>query len=183
MGSHRILQPAIVIGIGLLLGACTYQQSLRHPTLPPLVPIDRTMDCGQIDLSIDRADTVRWLIRDDGGRLETSGHKAARYAGNAVLIPISLISYFPTYIDDGGHTVLNAADGRIRELLQLKRDRGCPARVTALSGMDDLTLLAELETVQGQLDAGQGEQGELFRQRMTLLDSLRVVLPLGPTTP
>ncbi len=106
------------------------------------------MDCQQIDLSIDRADTVRWLIRDDGGTLETSSHRSARYTGNVFVIPISLLSYFPTYIGDGGHAVLNAADGRIRELLQLKRDRGCPARATALPGMDELAVLAELETVQ-----------------------------------
>jgi hypothetical protein len=183
MRSHRNVKLTAVMTIGLLLGACTYQQSLRHPKLPPLVPIDRTMDCRQIDLAIDRADTVRWLIRDDGGSLETSGHKAARYAGNAVLIPISLISYVPAYIDDGGHTVLNAADGRIRELLQLKRDRGCPARATTLPGMDDLALLVELEAVQVQLDAGRGEQAALFGQRTKLLDGLRVVPPLVPTSP
>ena len=148
MGSLRVLKLTAVMTIGLLLGACTYQQSLRHPKLPPLVPIDRTMDCRQIDLAIDRADTVRWLIRDDGG-----------------------------------HTVLNAADGRIRELLQLKRDRGCPARATTLPGMDDLALLVELEAVQVQLDAGRGEQAALFGQRTKLLDGLRVVPPLVPTSP
>jgi hypothetical protein len=135
------------------------------------------MDCRQIELAIDRADTVRWLIRDDGGKLETSGHKAARYAGNAVLIPISLIGYFPTYIPDGGHTVLDAADARIRELLQLKRDRGCPPRATTLAGKDDLALLEELEALQAQLAAGDGEQGALFAHRTQLLDGLRVVPP------
>jgi len=182
MGSLRVLKLTAVMTIGLLLGACTYQQSLRHPKLPPLVPIDRTMDCRQIDLAIDRADTVRWLIRDDGGSLETSGHKAARYAGNAILTPI-IGGPLPMYIDDGGHTVLSAADERIRELLLLKRNRGCPPRATTLPGTDDLALLVELEVVRVQLDAGHGEQGELFRQRTKLLDGLRVVPPSRSTSP
>jgi hypothetical protein len=183
MKGHTVLQSMAVLAACLWAGGCSYQPSLRHPKLPPLVPIDRTMDCRQLDLAIDRADTVRWLIRDDGGKLETGGHKAARYAGNAVIIPISLIGYFPTYIDDGGHTVLNAADGRIRELLQLKRDHGCPARATKMPRVDDFAVLAELEAVQAQLDAGRGEQSELFKRRTELLDGLRVVPPLVPAAP
>jgi len=183
MGNHRALKCIATLATVLWVSACTYQQTLRHPKLPPLVPIDRTMDCRQIDLAIDRADTVRWLIRDDGGNLETSGHKAARYAGNAVLIPISLISYFPTYIPDGGHTVLNAADERIRELLQLKRDRACATRATTVPGKDDMALLAELESVQAQLDAGRGKEGVLFVQRTQLLDGLRVVPPRTSSSP
>jgi hypothetical protein len=182
MGSQLVLKAAAVLAAALALPACSYQQSVRHPKLPPLVPIDRTMDCRQIDLSIDRADTVRWLIRDDGGSLETSGHKAARYAGNAILTPL-LGGPIPTYIGDGGHTVLGAADERIRQLLQLKRDRGCPPRASALPGKDDLALLAELESVQGRIDAGDGEQGELFGQRTQLLDGLRVVPPVGSQPP
>jgi hypothetical protein len=179
---NRHLRMSATLAAALSLAACSYQQSLRHPKLPPLVPIDLTMDCRQIDLTLDRADTVRWLIRDDGGKLETSGHRAARYAGNAIVIPISLISYFPTYIPDGGHTVLNAADGRIRELLQLKRDRGCPPRATALPGLDDLALLVELEGVQAQLDGDRGKESELLERRTTLLDGLRVVSPLGASS-
>jgi hypothetical protein len=179
---NRHLRMSATLAVALSLAACSYQQSLRHPKLPPLVPIDLTMDCRQIDLTLDRADTVRWLIRDDGGKLETSGHRAARYAGNAIVIPISLISYFPTYIPDGGHTVLNAADGRIRELLQLKRDRGCPPRATALPGLDDLALLVELEGVQAQLDGDRGKESELLERRTTLLDGLRVVSPLGASS-
>jgi hypothetical protein len=177
MRIHRALKCLAALATMLWVSACTYQQTLRHPKLPPLVPIDRTMDCRQIDLAIDRADTVRWLIRDDGGTLETSGHKAARYAGNAILIPISLIGYFPTYIPDGGHTVLNAADERIRELLQLKRDRDCSPRATMVPGKDDIALLVELEAVQAQIESDHGDQGALFAQRTTLLDGLRVVPP------
>ena len=66
---------------------------------------------------------MRWVIRDDGGELETSGHKAARYAGNFLMIPLSLGVGGPVYLNDGGHAVLNAADHRIIQLLQIE---ACP---------------------------------------------------------
>jgi hypothetical protein len=55
-----------------LMPAACYTPSLKTPTLSPLSADEKTMDCAQLDLALDRADTVRWLIRDDGGRLETA---------------------------------------------------------------------------------------------------------------
>jgi hypothetical protein len=172
-----------VIVVLLLTGACTYHQSLRHPKLPQLAPIETSMDCPEIDLAIDRADTVRWVIRDDGGNLETTGQKAARYAGNVVVVPLSLLSYFPTYIDDGGHAVLHAADARIQELLLLKRERGCPPRTTAMPGVDDATVLTQLEVVQAALESGGGNQAHLFDEQTRLLDGLRIVPPAVSQSP
>jgi hypothetical protein len=163
-------QACCTLAASTLLGACAYQPTIRHPEMPTLAPIETTMSCPQIDLAIDRADTVRWIIRDDGGSLETSGEQAARYASNVVLIPLSFFAFVPIFIDDGGHTVLDAADGRIRALLQLKRERNCPPRTTALPGMDDRALLLEL-------DAGSGEESRSFDERTRLLDGLRVVPP------
>jgi len=164
-----------MLAAAALLAGCSYQPSLRHPKLPALVPIETTMDCRQIDHAIDRADTVRWVIRDDGGQLETSGERAARYTGNFLLVPLTMLGGVPVAMADGGHAVLNAADGRIRQLLQLKRDHGCPPRATTLPGTDDLALLRELDALQQQLDAGQGDEAVLFKARTRLLDGLRVV--------
>jgi hypothetical protein len=173
--------------VGLVLVACSYQPSMQHPKLPALVPIDTTMDCPQIDVAIDRADTVRWLIRDDGGRLETSSHRAARYTGNFVLIPLSVLAMGPVYMRDNGHAVLDAADGRIRELLQLKRDRGCPPRTTALAELNDVALLGLLESVLADFEAGRVDEEQMLKQRTQLLDGLRLVPVAGgdlsPTEP
>jgi hypothetical protein len=152
---------------------------MQHPTLPALVPIDTTMDCREIDVAIDRADTVRWLIRDDGGSLETSSHRAARYTGNFFLIPLSVLGGSPSSMTDGGHAVLNAADGRIRELLLLKRARGCPPRATALPELDDLALLDALEAVQADFGAGRVDEEQMLKQRTKLLDGLRLVPVTG----
>jgi hypothetical protein len=159
----------------LALAACSYQPSMQHPKLPALVPIDTTMACPQIDVAIDRADTVRWLIRDDGGRLETSSHRAARYTGNFLLVPLSVLAMTPMFMPDSGHAVLDAADGRIRELLQLKRDRGCPPRATALPELDDLALLGALEATQADFGAGRVDEEQMLKQRTRLLDGLRLV--------
>ncbi len=167
------------MAIALVLAACSYQPSMQHPKLPALAPTDTTMDCRQIDAAIDRADTVRWLIRDDGGRLETSNHRAARYTANFILVPLSVLAMSPAYMPDGGHAVLDAADGRIRELLQFKRDRDCPQRATALPELDDLALLGELEAVKADFGAGRVDEEQMLKQRTRLLDGLRLVPVAG----
>jgi hypothetical protein len=79
------------------------------------------------------------------------------------------------FFGGGGHAVLNAADGRILQLLQVKRSRGCPARATALPGKNDLTLLGELESIQGRIDAGKADEALLLEERTSLLDHLRLM--------
>jgi hypothetical protein len=70
--------------------------------------------------------------------------------------------------------LLDAADGRIRELLQQKRSRDCRPRATAMADMDDAALLRALESIQVKLDAG-GDEAALLYERTGLLDNLRVV--------
>jgi hypothetical protein len=173
----RWSRPSAAAVLTLALAACSYQPSMPHPKLPALVPIDTTMDCRQVDLAIDRADTVRWLIRDDGARLETSTHRSARYTANFLLVPVSVMALNPLFFPDGGHAVLDAADGRIRELLQLKRDRGCPPRPTALPGLDDLALLGELDALKADFGAGRLDEEHMLDRRTQLLDGLRLVPP------
>jgi hypothetical protein len=170
------------LALALSLAACVaYAPSINHPTLAPPGSAEQTMDCARLDVALDRTDTVRWVIRDDGGTLEASSDRTARYAANAVLVvPLSLLLRNPVWFPDGGHAVLNAADRRILELLQLKRSRGCPARATALPGKNDLTLLGELESIQGRIDAGKGDEALLLEERTKLLDHLRL-MPAFPS--
>jgi hypothetical protein len=136
------------------------------------------MKCPEIDLAIDRTETVRWVIREYGGSLESSGFRRFREAGDLILgFPLLLFGVSPKHLleNESGHYALDASDARIRELLQLKRARGCPPRITALAGMNDIALLADLESVQAKLDAGSGDEGKLLKERTRLLDGLRVV--------
>ena len=172
----RILLAA---AFAIALTSCTtWDPYLWHTRLKPLSSNEQTMECPAINLAIDRTETVRWVIRDHGGSLESSGFRGFREATNLILTsPLLLFGVSPKYLmeHDSGHYALDAADQRIRGLLQLKRARGCPPRITASPGMDDIALLAELESVQAKLDAGSGEEGQLLKQRTRLLDGLRLV--------
>lgn len=163
---------ALTLAACLALTGCAaagYQQTLAPPKTKVSHVGDAELDCTRLESAIARTDTVRWVIRDDGGRLETGGHKAARYAANVVLVPLA-----KGWWEDGGHAVLDAADRRIVELLLLKRAKGCPAAPTTDPGRTDLQLLVELEPL---LDAG---SREALDRRTALLDGLRVVAPPVP---
>ncbi len=155
---------------------CAYRPMIQRPA-EPVRPEYASYDCSQLDAAILKIDTVRWVIRDDGGDLETSGHKAARYAGNFLMIPLSLGVGGPVYLKDGGHAVLNAADHRILDLLRLKRARGCPAAPTSEPGMTDLQMLEVLEPL---MPATGSTDRQTYDQRTALLDRLRAPLPAPP---
>jgi len=156
---------------------CAYRPMIQRPA-EAVRPEYASYDCSQLDAAILKIDTVRWVIRDDGGELETSGHKAARYAGNFLMIPLLLgAGGGPFYMTDGGHLVLNAADHRIVELLRLKRVRGCPAAATSEPGMTDLQMLEVLEPM---MPATGSPDRQTYDHRTALLDRLRAPLPAPP---
>jgi hypothetical protein len=160
--------------------ACSYRPSVTHPKMAPPTTSEMTLPCDQVDLAIDRADTVRWVIRDDGGKLESSGEKAGRYTANAFLVPLSILAMTPNAIPDSGQSALAAVDLRVFKLLQLKRDRNCPARPTSVAGLDDRALTAELEALLARID-GEGRSRMLLDEWTRLLDGLRVVAPAAST--
>jgi hypothetical protein len=124
--------------------------------------VEKAMNCGQIDLAIDQADTVRWVMRVDG-------------VGTLQLTPKS---------SGLGIRNLDAAETRIRGLLQLKRDRSCPARPTAFSGTDDAALSRKLDSIQAQIDAAGWFTNTypLLQEGRSLLDGLRP-MPTVPRRP
>lgn len=161
---------ALVAATVLSAGCSGYRPSVVHPKLKAPTAADIELTCAQIDLAIDRTDTVRWLILDDGGKLETEDEKAMRIMANTVLVPLL---WAPA--SDEGNAVLEAADRRLLKLLQLKRDRHCPARPTMSPGVDDLALAAQLEDLMSRIDGEEGRQAQLLSARTALLDGLRVL--------
>lgn len=170
----RRLPVVVFLAAGALAG-CGYSQSVIHPTVAEPTAADIALTCEEIDFAIDRADTVRWVIRDDGGELESDNEKVARYSGNMLIVPLSLLAMFPTALPDGGSGVLEAVDRRILALLELKRDRRCPARPSAVPGMDDLAVAAEVEALQARIAGEEGRTKPLLDRRTGLLDGLRVL--------
>lgn len=166
---------SIAVLAGTMLAGCGYNPSVMHPKLAEPKAADITLSCEQIDLAIDRADTVRWVIRDDGGELESDKERAARYSANVVVVPLSLLAMFPFAIPDGGHGVLDAADQRMLALLELKRDRRCPARPTTFPGKDEFALAADIEALQARIAGTEGRSKPLLAEKTRLLDGLRVL--------
>ena len=172
--------------VALAVSACAGRPDpyFKRTMLTPLTEIEKTMDCRQVDLAIDRADTVRWLIRDAGGHLETRAQRSARQAGNVIIVPVAVLLatigvFIPPHLDNPAHDQLMAADGRLHELLQVKLAHKCPPRTTALPGTNDLDLLHKLEAVQSDIDGGRGDEEVLFKERTQLLDGLRVITASG----
>ena len=126
---------AAAAAVLLLLAACGSDSYYWDTRLKSLRESERTMECQQIDLAIDRADTVRWVLRDFGAGLESGGLRTFNEATRLIFgFPALLFGVSPTNLKEGGrgHYALDAADIRIRELLQLKRAHGCMARATTL---------------------------------------------------
>jgi hypothetical protein len=153
---------------------CAYQPTIQHPMARPVRPEDAALDCAQLDAAILKTDTVRWVVRDDGGTLESSRHRAARYSANVLVVPLSFAFGVPGYIPDAGSAVLDAADHRIVGLLQLKRAHGCPPSETSEDGMTDLQLLDLLEPL---MPASGDADRQMLDRRTALLDHLRAPLP------
>jgi hypothetical protein len=162
---------------GLALTACSYQPTIRHPVLDDDVKAE-AYDCRQLDVAILKADTVRWVIRDDGGKLLTSQERAVRVAGNTALLVATTIATWDLLLvpaaggfsDGSGHAALDAADRHILELLHLKQERACSATATGDPGLTDLEMMAMLDPLMEP--AARPERATLDR-RTALLDTLR----------
>jgi hypothetical protein len=174
---------AAVLTGALALAACGYQQSVRHPRMAPPTLAESDASCPQLDRAIDRADTVRWVIRDDGGELESETEQSARYSANVLIIAVTLAAGMPDYLRDGGHGVLDAVDLRIIALLLIKRERECRPRPTTIAGLDDFAMAGELYALQSRIEGEEGRAKPLLDERTRLLDGLRVMPPAPPLSP
>lgn len=105
------------------LAACSYQPTIRHPTLSGAEQ-EMIRDCASLDTAILKADTVRWVIRDDGGELVTAAAREARNAANVALMVATVIATW--------------------DLLRIKKQQACADRPTSRPGISDLQMLDEL---------------------------------------
>ena len=176
--AHRAF--AIFAG-ALSLAACGYEQSVLHPRMPLPTLAESEVSCPQLDRAIDRADTVRWVIRDDGGDLESEDEMAGRYLANVLIVAATVAAGMPDYLRDGGHGVLDAVDVRIIALLLIKRERECRARPTAIAGLDDYAMAAALQALQARIEGDEGRAKPMLEERTRLLDGLRVMPPPAPS--
>lgn len=163
------------------LAACSYQPTIRHPTLSGAEQ-EMIRDCASLDTAILKADTVRWVIRDDGGELLTAAAREARIAANVALMVATTIATWDLLLvpslggidDRSGHAVLDAADLRIVDLLRIKKQQACADRPTSRPGISDLQMLELLEPL---VDTARVPDRAALDERTALLDELREPVP------
>src|SRR4029077_20483635 len=143
-----------------------------------------------LDVEIGRVGAIRWYARHYGGVVPFTEHEArtqhgknaVEYAGVALLAPLALYTggrLLEPFISDWSvrnqetfRWAVTAADRREVGLLQLKRERSCPAGVTPSGPTTDLEILAAVESTRGALDSHQISDVDQRDQQTELLDRL-----------
>jgi len=119
---------------------------IRHDRLP----IDRR----QLDDGILRTDAIRWSLRTEGVEPLPEG-------GIRILEP-----------RPQERRALESADRRITGLVDLKAQKGCPGRASAVPGMTDLDILVKLRAVTNDSKKDRYSRWRALNERTCLLDGL-----------
>ena len=169
----------------IALESCTGKPQIKYPLLPVPSTKEKALDCATLTDLIEKADAIRWSIRDSGVQGPTGkGHDAllaVNILAKVAMLATGAAPFAPIPMDSPAYA-LSRADARIQQLLAIKADKTCPANNTARAGVSYLDLLASLQALeQGNRD-GKIKQKELLATRTTLLDTLRDPASLQPPT-
>jgi len=175
-----------IIGIACLsaaLACCAATPKNPYPMLPAPGKLEQNLDCAGLEDQIEKADAIRWSIRESGVNMPaTSGQDAL--VAVAWIAQVASFAGGPPVIggNPGNKPVysLTRADARIEKLLAMKRDRSCPANSTGAAGVTDLDALARLENLARSYSAKQLKEKEFLQERTTVFDSLRDPASLQP---
>lgn len=174
-----------VIVTSIALVSCAGKPQIRYPLLPAPGSKEKALDCATLTDLIEKADAIRWSIRDSGVAGPTGqGHDALVAVG--ILAAVALVAtggVIPAGPDLSSPAyALTRADARIQKLLALKADKGCPASGTQRPGVSDLDVLASLKALDQSYQARAIKEKEYLRGRTELLDALRDPASLQPPT-
>ncbi len=171
----------------------------KYPSLPAVGSAERKLNCNELDLETARAGTIRWYARQHPGVVPFTEHEAnarygrnaLKYTGEGLLVIVALMgatgfgggggggggcwtcSALPAPVDlEALRWAVTAADRRELELLQLKRDRPCPAHAIPDGEFTDLDILSKIEATRRDLDAHQLSDRDQMKQQTEFLDRL-----------
>jgi hypothetical protein len=174
-----------VILTSIALVSCASKPQIKYPLLPAPSTKEKALDCATLTDLIEKADAIRWSIRDSGVQGPTGKGHDALVAVDILAAMTMLATGVPPFAPVPANSpayALSKADARIQQLLAIKADNSCPANNTGRPGVSDLDLLAGLKALdQGNHD-GKIKQKELLATRTTLLDALRDPASLQPPT-
>lgn len=183
-----ILRTCVAIGAFVIIAGCaSTSPKMIYPLLPAPGAIEQGLDCAALTDQLEKADAIRWSIRESGVRRPAGSGTNALVAMGYMLGVATLIvdpamapmllsgppSNTPVY-------ALARADTRIQKLLVIKAAKACPASTTSVAGVSDAELLGRLDALDQSYRAKQLKEKQLLIGRTQLLDSLRDPVTLRP---
>jgi hypothetical protein len=171
--------------------APSFPAKRTFPSVAAVSAAERGMDCGELDVETGRVGAIRWYARHYGGVVPFTDHEARtqhgknalEYAGVGLVVLVDLAGLVaggrpllaPSSLgnqEEAFRWAVTAADRREISLLQLKRARSCPARVTPSGQITDLEILTAVESTRGALESHQISDVDQRDQQTQLLDRL-----------
>jgi hypothetical protein len=172
-----------VVLAGIALVSCASKPQIKYPLLPAPGSKEKALDCAALTDLIEKADAIRWSIRDSGVQGPTGKGHDALVAVDILAAMAMLATGVPPFAPIPANSpayALSKADARIQQLLAIKADKTCPPNNTGRPGVSDLDLLASLKALERGNRDGKIKQKELLATRTTLLDTLRDPASLQP---
>lgn len=167
----------IVPGLALagLITACA--SHTEYPILPTELEADAGLSCEALDYELEQADELRDRIIKEHG--DTISDAVSGTAIDAVFNPVSAavggVMKSVSVGRAGKHytEAAAAAGNRMEQVLKYKRTKDCPTGITREWGVSDEEMLARLENLLVELEAGNIDTKEYLKQRYEILSQVR----------
>lgn len=163
-----------VLAAGFAGCATTYTE---YPILPQTLEADEGLSCEALDYELDQADQLRDRIIKEHG--DVISDAVTDTAVDAVFNPVSAaVSGVMKSVGVSGATkhyteAAAAAGTRMEQLLRYKRTKDCDSGITREWGTTDEDLLARLEDLLVEYEAGNMSAKEYLKHRAEILSTVR----------
>lgn len=162
-----------ILSLGLA-GCASYTE---YPILPQTLEADEGLSCNALDYELDQADQLRdRIIKEQGDVISDA---VSDTAIDAVFNPVNAaVSGVMKSVGVSGATkhyteAAAAAGNRMEQLLKYKRTKDCDSGITREWGTTDEELLARLEDLQLEYEAGNVGAKDYLERRAVILSTVR----------
>ena len=163
-----------IVLLACLSGCANYT---TYPVLPAELEGDTALSCEALDYELDEADELRDTILKEHGNAISGA--VSDTAIDAVTNPVNAaVSGVMRGVGVSGATkhyteAAAAAGDRMEHLLRMKRTKDCDSGITREWGTTDEELLARLESLKAEYDAGNVSAKQYLKQRAEILSTVR----------
>lgn len=149
----------------------------EYPIIPQTLEADAGLSCDALDYELDQADQLRdRIIKEHGDVVADAVSDTAidavfnpvNAAVNGVMKSVGVSKAGKHYTEAAA-----AAGNRMEQVLKYKRTKDCPSGITREWGTSDEELLARLEALLVEYEAGNMSAREYLKQRYEILSTVR----------